>query len=184
MAIEPREQLRQIRSGLYFTRLLYVAAKFGLADQLSTGPKDAAEIAATVGAHPTSLYRLMRSLTMIGVFTLRPDGRFALTPIGEALRSDAPGGEHRILLATGSPFFQASFQEEMIDTLLTGKPAFDKRQGLPFFDYLSKHPDDASLFSTLMVAYHGPEVEAVALGYDFGRFDVIVDLGGATGNLL
>ena len=78
MAIEPREQLRQIRSGLYFTRLLYVAAKFGLADQLSTGPKDAAEIAAAVGADPTSLYRLMRSLTMIGAFTLRPDGRFAL----------------------------------------------------------------------------------------------------------
>jgi hypothetical protein len=183
-AAAPHDQLVQIGMSLFFARLLYVAAKFGVADELSAGPKKASEVAAAVGADAPSLHRLMRSLTMIGVFTLLPDGRFGLTPLGEALRKDAPGGVHTMLLATGSPYFQSAFQEEMIDTLETGKPAFDKRMGMRFFDYLSTRPEDASSFSKLMIAHHGPEAEAVAAGYDFSSFGTIVDLGGATGNML
>jgi O-methyltransferase domain len=180
----PHEQLMQITLSLFFTRFLYIAAKFGVADELAAGPRKASEIAAVVGADGPSLHRLMRSLTMIGVFTLLPDGRFGLTPLGEALKKDAPGSMHTMLLATGSPYFLAAFQEEMIDTLETGKPAFDKRIGMPFFKYLSTRPEDASLFSKLMVAFHGPEAEALPEAYDFSGVGTVVDLGGATGNVL
>jgi hypothetical protein len=55
---------------------------------------------------------------------------------------------------------------------------------MPAFDYLAKHPDEASLFSQTMVGLHGPETPAVAAAYDFSRFKTIVDVGGATGNML
>ena len=35
-----------------------------------------------------------------------------------------------------------------------------------------------------MVGFHGGEPPAVAAAYDFSQFDLIVDVGGATGNLL
>jgi hypothetical protein len=55
---------------------------------------------------------------------------------------------------------------------------------LPVFDYLAQHPDEASLFSETMIGIHGEEPPAVADAYDFSVFGTIVDVGGATGNLL
>ena len=51
-------------------RTLYAAAKLGLADQLSSGLKSAAEIAAPMHAHAPSLHRLMRTLASLGIDTL------------------------------------------------------------------------------------------------------------------
>lgn len=55
---------------------------------------------------------------------------------------------------------------------------------MPFFDYLAEHPEDASLFSETMVGFHSQEPLAIAAAYNFSNFDTIVDVGGATGNLL
>jgi hypothetical protein len=55
---------------------------------------------------------------------------------------------------------------------------------MPFFDYLAQHPEDASLFSETMVGLHNQEPPAVAAAYDFSTFKTIVDVGGATGNML
>ena len=52
------------------------------------------------------------------------------------------------------------------------------------FDYLAQHPEDASLFSEMMVGLHNQEPPAVASAYDFSVFETIVDVGGATGNML
>jgi hypothetical protein len=40
----------------------------GIADQLKDGPKSYEIVAEACGAHPTSLYRLLRALAAIGVF--------------------------------------------------------------------------------------------------------------------
>ena len=56
--------------------------------------------------------------------------------------------------------------------------------GMPIFDWLAKHPEEASLFSETMVSFHGAEPAAVAAAYDFSGLTTIVDVGGATGNLL
>jgi DNA-binding IclR family transcriptional regulator len=41
--------------------------------------------------HALSLHRLMRTLASLGVLTERDEQRFALTPLGEALKTGAPG---------------------------------------------------------------------------------------------
>ena len=53
-----------------------------------------------------------------------------------------------------------------------------------FFDYLAQHPQEAAQFSEAMVGIHGAEPPAVAAAYDFSRLATIVDVGGATGNML
>src|SRR5215471_365388 len=68
-----------------------VAAQLGLADLLAEGPRRADELAATTGAHPRALYRLLRALAGLGVFSLLDDGRVALTQLAEPLRTNVPG---------------------------------------------------------------------------------------------
>jgi hypothetical protein len=45
-------------------------------------------------------------------------------------------------------------------------------------------PEEASLFSETIVGIHGGDPPAIAAAYDFSDLKTIVDVGGATGNLL
>ncbi|MDH3691691.1 MAG: acetylserotonin O-methyltransferase, partial [Gammaproteobacteria bacterium] len=158
-------------------------AKLGLADHLDAGPRSAVELADTTRTHAPSLHRLMRALAGLGILTERDAQRFALTPLGEALKSDAPGSARATLIAFCGPAFWHSW-EEIMYSLETGKTGFEKAYGMPFFEYLAQHPEEASYFSEAMVGFHGSEPPAVAAAYDFSAVKTIVDVGGATGNML
>ena len=56
--------------------------------------------------------------------------------------------------------------------------------GMPIFDYLAQHPQEAAQFSEAMVGIHGAEPPAVAAAYDFSRVATIVDVGAAPPRLL
>jgi hypothetical protein len=173
----------QMMRGHLGSRLLYVAAKLSLADCLAEGPRTAKELAEQTGTHAPSLYRVMRVLTDLGLFTEDSARRFSLTPLGEALKTGAPGSVHGpVMVATGDSISGAI--DNLLYTVQTGKPGFEKAFGMPFFDWLGKHPEEASRFSETMVSYHGAEPPAVASAYDFSVFETIIDVGGATGNLL
>jgi O-methyltransferase domain/Dimerisation domain len=180
-SLRPR-QLIQMGSEVV-SRTVYVAAKLGLADQLAAAPKSAAELAGPMQVHAQSLHRLMRTLASLGVLTEQSEQRFALTSLGEALKTGAPGSARSSLLVIGSAW-QRSGWDNMVYSVQTGKPGFDKAQGVAFFDYLAHHPEDASLFSETMVGLHNQEPPAIAAAYDFSIFKTIVDVGGATGNML
>jgi len=109
--------------------------------------------------------------------------RFALTPLGEALKKDAPGSAWASVITLAGSRFVSAF-EEIMHSIETGRTGFEKAFGMPVFDYFAQHPDEASLFSQTMVGFHGGETPAVAAAYDFSGFETIVDVGGATGNML
>lgn len=165
------------------SRTVCIAAKLGIADHLASGPKSAFELAGPMQAHAPSLHRLMRTLASLGILTEQSSQRFALTSLGEALKTDAPGSARSSLLVFGSAW-QRSAWDNMEYSVQTGEPGFDKAHGVPFFEYLADHPDDASLFSETMVGLHNQEPPAVAAAYGFSAFKTVVDVGGATGNML
>jgi O-methyltransferase domain len=74
--------------------------------------------------------------------------------------------------------------KHVLYSVQTGKPGFDKAWGTGPFDYFTSHPDLAKDLSDTMVAFHGNETPAVAAAYDFSGIGTVVDVGGATGNLL
>jgi len=170
-------------TGAWISGIVYAAAKLGLADHLADGPKSAAELAGATGTHAPALHRFMRTLASLGILTERDAQRFALTPLGEALKTGARGSARATLLAFCSPWFWSGWQE-ILYALETGKTGFEKALGMPIFEYLGQHPDDASHFSEAMVGFHGAEPPAVAAAYDFSGFKTVVDVGGATGNML
>jgi O-methyltransferase/methyltransferase family protein len=182
-ALPPHVQLIQMATAYWVSRVLYVTAKLGLADLLDGGTKPAEELAATTGVHAPSLYRMMRTLASLGILTEHSGHRFSLTPLGEALKKDAPGCARASVLTLAGDWVWRGF-EHFEYSIETGKSALEKSLGEPIFDWLGKHPEDASLFSETMVGFHGMEPAAVAEAYDFRSMQTVVDVGGASGNLL
>jgi hypothetical protein len=176
-------QLIQMCGGGWIAAAVHAAAKLGLADHLANGPRTAEELAAQTGTHAPTLYRFLRTLANFGIVTEGEAQRFALTPLGEALKTGAPGAARSTLLAFGgAPFWRT--WEEIGYSLETGKPAFDRVWGTPFFDYLATRPDEAAHFSEAMIGFHGSEPPTVAEAYDFSGIGTVADVGGATGNML
>lgn len=182
-ALPPHAQLIQMGTASWISAVVYAAAKLGIADHLAAGPRSAVELAGTTRTHAPSLHRLMRTLAGLGILTERDGQRFALTPLGEALKAGAPGSARATLMAFCGPAFWHSW-EEILYSLETGKTGFEKTRGMPLFDYLAQHPEEASYFSEAMVGFHGAEPPAVARAYDFSSAKTVVDVGGATGNML
>ena len=181
--LPPHVQVLQMATAYWVSKIVYAAAKLELADRLADGPKTADELAGPTGTHAPTLHRLMRTLTGIGVLTSAGDGRFGLTPLGESLRKDAPGSAWASTITMAGPTMVKSF-ENIMHSLETGRTGFEAEFGMPIFDYFAQHTDEASLFSQTMVGFHGGETPAVAAAYDFSQFETIVDVGGATGNML
>lgn len=80
-------ELARLMEGFLTTQLLYVAAKLDLAGMLADGARTGADLARAVGAEPVALTRVLRGLAVEGVLDERDDGRFGLTPVGDALRT-------------------------------------------------------------------------------------------------
>ena len=179
----PHAQLIQMGMSHWLSHIVYVAAKLGVADHLAKGPLSADDLAKPTGTHAPSLYRLLRTLASLGIVTEDASNRFALTPLGEALKSGAPGSARPTILTLASGWWMHGFGE-LLYSVQTGKSGFEKFLGMPIFDWFAKHPEEASMFSETMVGFHGGEPPAVAAAYDFSGLETIVDVGGATGNLL
>ena len=61
--------LLEIISGYKRTQAIFVAAKLGIADILSNGPKTADELAKATSVNYRSIYHLMCLLVSMGVFS-------------------------------------------------------------------------------------------------------------------
>ena len=178
----PHMQLIQMGCAYWTSQMVLVAAELSLADKLANGPRKADELAKELGLNAPAFYRFMRSLAGLGILTEKSNQAFALTPLGEALKTGAPGGARSsILMLTG---LVGPVWHRLKDALKTGEPTTTAVWGVPIFEYLAKNPKDAAMFSETMVGFHNMEPPAVAAGYDFSPFKTIVDVGGATGNML
>src|SRR5262249_653417 len=162
------------------SQAIYAATKFGIADHLKDGPKTVGELAAATSTNPDALYRLLRALASVGIFTEGESRHFALTPLAEPLRGDVAGSKRALALMSGDEQFRAWAEIEYSSR--TGKIAFDKVFGKPIFDYLGEHPDKARIFDAAMVGIHGRESSAILNAYDFSGIGVVADIGGGNGS--
>ena len=181
--VPPQAQLMQMAMGFMISDLLGTAVKLKLADYLADGPKTAEELAGPTGTHAPTLYRFLRTLSAHGLFAEDGERRFALTALSGPLRTGVPGSVMTSVKMITGDYFKRPFGSLMY-SVQTGKTSFEKEFGANIFEYLSTRPEDGSMFSDLMVGFHGPETAAVADAYDFSGVGTIADVGGATGNML
>lgn len=177
----PQDRLADLMAGFWTTQAIYVAAQLGLADHLAAGPRSADVLAGATGAHPRSLYRLLRALAGLGIFTEQEDGNFALTPLAECLR-DGPESLRSLALMRGS--WQYATWGNLLHSVTTGEAAFDALHGQPLFDWLGAHPEAGRIFDAAMTGVHGRETAAMLDAYDFSGINVLADIGGGNGSVI
>lgn len=179
----PQAQLMHMATGFTAAFLLRAAAHLRVADFVAGGPKTADQLAALTDTHAASLYRLLRSLAAMGIFSEDEGHRFSLTPLAEPLRSDVPGSVRTSILSITGPLFVIPWSK-ILYSVKTGKPSFDEHFGAPFFDHLPTEPEEAAWFSDMLAGMNGADAPAVAAAYDFSKYTKVADIGGATGHIL
>lgn len=169
-------------SGVWISRIIYVAAKLGIADLLMDGPKSSDELAQATGTEARSLYRVLRALAGLGLFTEVRERTFDLTPMAECLRT-GPDTLRAYALLHGEPWQWRSW-EEALYSVKTGKPAFEHVFGTGMWNYFGKHREAGQTFDNAMISFSGLEIAAVMARYDFAPFTTVVDVGGGSGHFL
>ena len=175
-------QMLQMLNAFLTVQALHVAAKLGIADRLAEGPLSADELANATGAQHSSLYRLLRMLTGPGVFR-EVDGRFALTPLGDTLRSEGPGSVRDWALFVGAPEMWEVWGR-LGDSVMSGEAAFTDVHGTAMWEYMTEHPHLGESFNRWMTRQSNQHNSALVASYDFSAFHLVADIGGGQGSTL
>ncbi len=179
----PAATLMRLVSGFQVSQAISVVAALGIADLLADGPRNADELAVTTGSHPRSLYRLLRALAGVGVFRENAEGRFALTPLSDCLRSDATEPVAPLAALFGQPDFWQAWGD-LRHSVQTGEYAFRHVHGMSPWEYRECHPEAGAVFDRAMTGSFRAEADAALAAYDFGRFGTVVGVGGGQGAFL
>jgi hypothetical protein len=169
--------------GLNFTMLLYVVAKLGIADLLKDGGRTVDELAEATGTLSHRLYRILRALVSLGIFSQDRPRYFTLTPMGQLLRSDWKNSCRDFLIMQGSEWHVRGWAN-ILHCLQADESALKGVFGLNLFEYLHKDPHAAATFDHAMTAASIRQAAAVCEAYDFSDLHTIVDVGGGQGILL
>ena len=178
-----RRALRALVNGFMASQAVHAFTLLGVADLIGTGRRPAGELAEATGANPQALYRLLSALAAMGILDEDDDRSFALTPLGDGLRSDAPGSMAGWVELIGTPNFWQNWGQ-LSDSIRTGQTGWQLRHGVDAWTYREQHPDAGRVFDRAMMSLTGNDAGSVAAAYDFAHVGTIVDVGGGRGTLL
>jgi hypothetical protein len=175
--------MESMLAGHFVAECLHVAAVLGVADLLAKGSAPIKAIAEATGCHELSLYRLLRMLSSIGVFTESNPGQFQLTSLGETLRSDVTGSlRDKAIFEISAPMWSA--WGSLLDALRSGTPSFPQVHNATVYEYLAKHDELGSVFNRFMTAQSKLHNDAIVDAYSFSDVQTLVDVGGGHGATL
>ncbi|MFD1535519.1 methyltransferase family protein [Nonomuraea guangzhouensis] len=169
--LPPHRRLLLFFQGKRVSQMIYALTVLGVADHLARGPMTAAELAEAVGADAGALYRVLRCTASVGVFSQQPDGRFALTPMADALRTDSAVSQRDVVLFDGHEAMWRPLGE-ILHTLRTGEPAVT-------LALAGQQADDAPR-RWHKARFDRVADEALVAGFDFARFRKITQIGGGS----
>ena len=175
--------LHRMITGSWIAQAIHVAAKLGIADLLKGDPQRYEALAKATNTHPRALYRVLRALASVGIFSEDDQGRFGLTGLAEPLRSDAPDSLRAFSVMQGSEWVWRSWGE-IIHSVRSEKPAFEHVFGMPLFDYYAANPEAGRIGAEGLTSRSRPDNTAVVSAYDFSKARTVIDVGGGQGTLL
>lgn len=179
---DPVIDLMRLVSGFQASQAISVIAELGIADVLKNDALHIDAIAQATECHPRSLYRLLHMLASVGVLEELAGEHFKLTPLGECLRFDSPSKRSAWARYAGRPYVWESWGA-MMHSVKTGESSFGHLHGANLWEWRSRRSDETEIFDAAMSELSGAAGTAIASGYDFSAFNVIVDVGGGQGAL-
>lgn len=178
----PTAELLDLLSSHRVTAAILVAAKLGVADALSGGPKTCATLAAICEAHEPSLRRLIAALVTIGICRQVEHDQFELTALGAPLSANADPSLKAWAIFEGETLWKS--WGGLIDTIRTGKTRAELAGGGDSFQAMALDPAAVDMFNAAMVSFTRLVARDVLTAYDFTGAERIMDVGGGNGELL
>ena len=181
--LPPPMAMMQLLFGKQLTYSLSGVARLGVADHMDGTARPVEEIAAKCGAHAPSLYRVMRMLACFGVFKEGPSRHFALTPVGELLKTGVPGSLRYMAMMFGEEFSTRAY-EHIAECLSTGGDGVSEAYGKQIWEVLAERPGQCETFQRAMTNSTSVAADAIVEAYDFSGIRRLADVGGGHGLLL
>ncbi|MBW4679715.1 MAG: methyltransferase [Microcoleus vaginatus WJT46-NPBG5] len=175
--------MMQMLSSRWVSQPLYVAAQLSIADLLKDGPKPIDELANATGTHARSLYRLLRALASVGIFAEGEDGRFELTPLANCLQTNVDGSVAAMAIMFAQEWHSRPW-EHLLESVKTGKTAFELVYGKKAFEYLAENPEAGKIFDNAMTGITATHNIAIVAAYDFSSISKLADIAGGHGSLI
>lgn len=185
MNISPvTKQVIEVVTAGMITNLMSVAAELKIAESLVEGAKTAEEIAKETESNVDSIYRVMRTLASFGIFNHTTEDKFELNLLSECLKVDSQHSLRGLILFSGKVRYKACC--ELLHSVKTGQPAFDKAFGVGPFEWFSQAEnfDSSIYFNQSLISVWGFIYKDIPTAYDFSKFNKIIDVGGNHGMLL
>ena len=179
----PSDQLFQLCLGFIPAICLNVVARLSIAEQLAQGPRHVNEIAAASQANADALYRVMRAVVTVGIFTEVENRKFAQTPMSDLLRGDHSRSLRPFVLFFPDPLHFRTYAN-LMHSVKTGETAAKAAFGMELFEFLKDHPEESAIFNAAMVNLTLAFIPAVLEAYDFGDTKTLVDVGGGHGSVV
>ncbi|MCU1354088.1 MAG: hypothetical protein JWM05_3297 [Acidimicrobiales bacterium] len=167
--------------GLLDHRVLVALCQAGVPEALDR-PMIPSALAATVGADPARLERLLRYGATRGWVRVDRRGRVRPTRITRFLRTDHPGGWRAWVEFAGGAEVTAAVANLSADPAVAD--SFAAANGAPFFGWMAAHPERWAVFDEAMAA--GARMHALTLeaALSWPPASSVCDVGGGTGALL
>jgi hypothetical protein len=182
--LPPDAELLSIVSSAWTSAAIYVTAKLGIADLLKDGPKSVEFLSVATSTHELSLYRVLRAVASAGVFTEQNGRTFANTPMSETLRTDHPHSVRDLTIWINEPEHWKVYGD-LMHSVRTGEPAWDKTHGEPVFPYLFKtNTELGAIFNQAMTSFTHQTTAPLLEAFDFSDAQILADIGGGLGHLL
>jgi hypothetical protein len=176
-------RMLQMMTGYWVTQVVRTAAELRIADHLHAGGATPAEVAAAESLDPDATFRFLRACASLGLAASADGDRFVGTPLLDTLRTDAPGSLRDLALWGGAESHWLPWGR-LSDTIRTGTTQAEAALGAPFFDWLATAPGEAEVFTNAMTAMTRGLAHRLADVIDLRGGEVVVDVGGAGGNLV
>lgn len=179
----PNELLLQFATAYQASACLYAAAQLEIADLLAGGPKHVAELARAAQANEDAVYRVLRALASVGIFTEVTPRAFANTPASELMRAGARDSLRGMVLWMADPFHFRNYAE-LMHSVRTGDTVIKKVTGHDIWEYFEKDKAEAEVFNTAMTTFSALLTPPVLDAYDFSGLGTLADIAGGHGYVL
>ncbi|MHA1133969.1 MAG: methyltransferase [Alphaproteobacteria bacterium] len=146
--LEIEEHLKRQIEAYHEAAILFTAVSARIPDLLNLGGRTPEMLASELDMQPKPLRRFLRGLVTMRLCEELEDGRFVLTPAGEALVPDSDSSLREKALVVLGQYWQPWL--DLQHCLKTGEPSFPKAFGMPVAAWRAANVEDSAAFQNYL----------------------------------
>src|SRR3954469_2631560 len=136
----------QMLMGMWVSQILGALAKLSVPDAIASGATSVTDIAKKTSCSDVALHRFLRAAATAGLLAETSPGHFANTPLGECLRSDAPGSLRDFIIAETAPGHWLPWGQ-LANAVKEGRSLSSEILGIPVWEYYAKNHEEGLSFA-------------------------------------